>query len=689
MAEDNKAISVTDTSAADTGTHSPPKWAVPIVGLLLALSIVLLIAGIALGASFHTAAITLSILAIVSGVITIFAGLFAARRITVVTCIWVAFIISLAAHGFQLLTRGAVGGYRYPAYILIGLACGGGLVAVWLWTEKIWRFLASKNFAVGILIILTSCVFIGTAFRPIDGSRSGFLERHGKWLYRNGVRMGLVEKDKTGPEKPAHAHGGEAKLNPTEKRLGNLAFLAAREIYFADAFHSWWFITYLGLLILACAFCTLDRWPFKLRDVGFVMTHLSLVLILFGASLYRKSGSEGTLRLSDNKDIAALSSEIYRRHLHPVPPVEADSYVEIPSNPDAYTPLDEKVRPLGFKIRAKKIWLEKHEPKFRLGARLIKNEGLEGWYPIPIRLGKTVEMFDTGWTIEFGDMYIEDDSESFQANTSLIFYEPKETQPGNSSGTKKDGHRMGEPPSMRELEKNYRLAEVIPVSPGRIINRAGYRIEVTGLWRDGGVGMKPSQDGPMADRWRRPMLRIDWTAPDGKKGHAYCFGKKFDGMPLMLELGALPFHFRFDCRLPPQSGMEITIRKNPGAVYWKGVMEVGGDPIRVCEGKLALVFGMDRPVRDYFTRVEVRDKNNSVVIPGFDIEVNRPLRYGGFSFYQSDMFPGRKFMVTGLTVKRDPGWPFVFLGFGVLWIGCGLMFFIRGHRKKSGGKNES
>ena len=57
-------------------------------------------------------------------------------------------------------------------------------------------------------------------------------------------------------------------------------------------------------------------------------------------------------------------------------------------------------------------------------------------------------------------------------------------------------------------------------------------------------------------------------------------------------------------------------------------------------------------MRDYFSKVDVLDLNGNVVVSDFDIEVNRPLSYGGFLFYQSSVSEedhrGIKYMVATL-----------------------------------------
>lgn len=58
------------------------------------------------------------------------------------------------------------------------------------------------------------------------------------------------------------------------------------------------------------------------------------------------------------------------------------------------------------------------------------------------------------------------------------------------------------------------------------------------------------------------------------------------------------------------------------------------------------------------------------------IEVNRPLRYKGYSFYQAS-YDQDNFKWTGLDVVKDPGVPFVWCGFILLNLGVILRFYFR------------
>jgi cytochrome c-type biogenesis protein CcsB len=85
--------------------------------------------------------------------------------------------------------------------------------------------------------------------------------------------------------------------------------------------------------------------------------------------------------------------------------------------------------------------------------------------------------------------------------------------------------------------------------------------------------------------------------------------------------------------------------------------------------------GTRRP-RMFRSRVTVVDPARGGETPGV-IEMNRPLRHGGFTFFQSSyqIQGGRE--MTILAVARDPGEPFVFAGYGLLVLGMIVVFATR------------
>ena len=73
--------------------------------------------------------------------------------------------------------------------------------------------------------------------------------------------------------------------------------------------------------------------------------------------------------------------------------------------------------------------------------------------------------------------------------------------------------------------------------------------------------------------------------------------------------------------------------------------------------------------------VQVTDTQRGLILMR-TISMNHPLRYRGFSFYQSSYIPGSP-EVTILSVRNDPGTPLVYAGFITVIIGVVAMFILR------------
>ena len=78
-------------------------------------------------------------------------------------------------------------------------------------------------------------------------------------------------------------------------------------------------------------------------------------------------------------------------------------------------------------------------------------------------------------------------------------------------------------------------------------------------------------------------------------------------------------------------------------------------------------------IKTYKSKVKILDKDEVVMTK--TIEVNNPLRYKGYSFYQYD-YDHRELRYTVLQVVKDPGVPSVYVGFVLLMLGLTLAFVV-------------
>lgn len=78
-------------------------------------------------------------------------------------------------------------------------------------------------------------------------------------------------------------------------------------------------------------------------------------------------------------------------------------------------------------------------------------------------------------------------------------------------------------------------------------------------------------------------------------------------------------------------------------------------------------------VRDYLSKVSVLEGDR--VVATRTVEVNHPLRYGGFAIYQSDYDPADP-TFSGFEVVKDPGIPLVYLGLVMMILAVGHVYLV-------------
>lgn len=117
--------------------------------------------------------------------------------------------------------------------------------------------------------------------------------------------------------------------------------------------------------------------------------------------------------------------------------------------------------------------------------------------------------------------------------------------------------------------------------------------------------------------------------------------------------------------------VEVEITRTDGSVSRQFVFELPGE--HSYPG--GLQFSYHRPVKDFVSRVDV--VNNGTVVRSADIEVNHPLHFGGYHFYQYS-FDDKQHRYTILQAVSDSGLNAVYAGYGLLCAGVLWHFwFIR------------
>lgn len=169
-------------------------------------------------------------------------------------------------------------------------------------SNKVWDFFCSVKLAVVLILIMVVACILGT----------------------------VVVQEKTLDEYTARYGYGLA----TFFRITQLD----------NVFHSYWFAFLLVLLCANLICCTIKRWRNTFLQTGFVLTHLSIVLILTGGVVKLQLGTKGGVNVYKGKSV---------------------NYFLV-QRIDRKGKLDYSKKDLPFTIALDDFVLEKNEPKFQL-----------------------------------------------------------------------------------------------------------------------------------------------------------------------------------------------------------------------------------------------------------------------------------------------------------------------------------
>ncbi len=111
-------------------------------------------------------------------------------------------------------------------------------------------------------------------------------------------------------------------------------------IQFTDIFHSYWFSFLLVLLCVNLACCTIKRWRNKVLMIGFLVTHISIIMVLIGCSIDLLFGIKGNVNVYEGKSVDHF--------------IVWNSYE------------DYKKEPLGFQVFCDDFMIERHPPKYKM-----------------------------------------------------------------------------------------------------------------------------------------------------------------------------------------------------------------------------------------------------------------------------------------------------------------------------------
>ncbi len=320
-------------------------------------------------------------------------------------------------------------------------------------------------------------------------------------------------------------------------------------------YHSWWFVSLLGLFCLNLIFCTVGRWSLRLRRLGTTVTHVGVLVMVAGAVIDTIWSERGTVQLyiGDSHNACYASERTY----------ESDGAV--------YETLEQAKT-------------EKDK---------VQSSGFQG--------------------------LIRGHSSNY-----LLFYRP---------------------------------AEKI---------RLPFSVHLRDFWVE-----------------RYPVLVVQTVEPPSVQAFRVKIGETFDVegsscsiTPLRYEpdfvvLG--PRRFGSRSQEPKNQALELRVReRSESKSVWVFANFPGmhQDP----NSDIRLLYRQSEMRKDYVSKVQLFEGGE--VVASKTVEVNKPLRYAGYSIYQSDWDDiAEQYSV--LEIAKDPGIPLVYLGFLLITIGVLYGFYLR------------
>lgn len=585
--------------------------------------------------------------------------------------------------------------------------------------SKTWEILCSVRLAVIIIIVLAVACILGTVILQ-QRSADEYVSRYGEGLAK---------------------------------------FYSA--IQFTDIFHSYWFAFLLVFLCVNLGCCTVKRWRNTLLQIGFLVTHISIIMVLVGCSIDLMLGVKGNVNVYEGKSVDHFivwkSYENYKKF------------------------------PLDFEVFCDDFIIEKHPPKFKL-ITYVKDKDKQK--AVPVKVGKKISVPGTNYSVTVKDFIPDAEVQHEPVNVSsepenpalYVQLSSKDKLTAEGWLLAKDRNWYNDP--QRDLKIEYvwadnaddhdKLANVtgksskpelnitieeknifksVPIEQGKkfSIDGTDYSFEIKEFALDYSKRVVPLGEqepnnpavmvdiiGPQGtdsrwtfskypDYWDKAHnaiykdIKLACSVPenfsdakqrvrivqnkDGKKTISFIKDEKVTSivdwvLDKNYDIGDTDLQLRMVKFFPSHSLKRQIVKKsdkiNSPAIF----VEIEGPrgkitdwilshtpPKWYTDNNFAVLYeksGME--VKDYKSILRVVENGKTMATK--TIEVNQPLKYKGYVFYQSSYDPeGERY--TGLQVTKNPGLAVVYAGFILLCLGIVFIFYIKPflRRKLKKGQN--
>jgi len=320
-------------------------------------------------------------------------------------------------------------------------------------------------------------------------------------------------------------------------------------------YHSWWFISLLGLFCLNLVLCTWGRWSLRLKRLGTTVTHAGVLVMAAGAVIGTIWGERGTVQLyiGDSDNACYASEGVYRSDGIIYESLEEAKSEKAEHQSSGFQGLVREHRgryllykrpaneiTLPFRVHLQDFWVERYPV---LVVEVVDPPSVQAFLP---KIGETVRIADTPYSV------------------TPLRYEP----------------------------------HFVVLGPGKF--------------------------GSQSDEPKNQALQV--RVQNGLQNNSLWVFVNFPG-----------------------------IHQDPNS-------------------NIRLFYRQSKKVKDYKSKVQLFQGGK--VLAAKTVEVNKPLKYRGYSIYQfgwDDI--AEQYSV--FEIARDPGIPFIYLGFLVISAGVLFTFYVR------------
>ncbi len=528
-------------------------------------------------------------------------------------------------------------------------------------------------------------------------------------------------------------------------------------VEFTNVFYSKWFSVLMIMLCLNLAVCAIKRWRNTILQLGFLATHLSMILIMIGCLIDGWSGEKGAVNMIEGQTV--------------------DYFFKFDREQTKF--------PLDFQVRLDDFELEKHDPRFEL-ISYVKDKDRErkittkidyehsvqsGKYKVKVKkflshaelknepvnssnemtnpavftkLYKGNEVHAEGWLMGKKRYWYDYTRGGIRIEYLIANSDDEEKKLVNTGS---DSVVSSEGPMLDVILKDRNLQLTLPFKVGEEyrVGNTEYQLHIEEFTKDYGNRNLPADQqtdnnqaakviihGPQGDESRWLFANYpEWDEMHAKKygdiklvfeaagstkvienivkvvqrsdgaentmyflknnevvnSFAWEVGKEYMIGSTGVRLELAKYFPSFDMRQDVKQNIEG--RFNPaiyieatgahGTVY-EWIFAENAQVWWYPDGNFALLYQEEREmIKDFKSTLTVIENGKEVKTEV--IEVNVPLSYKGFDFYQANYDPDNpKF--SGIQISSHPGIAVVYAGFIVLCIGITFIFYVKPLIKK-------